>query len=394
MSDAITSNLAQTLMELGSHENTWGDILNDNFERIEAKMTVETEISTTGGTTTLSATEEYANVIDVAGALVSNATVVFSGRKGSWLIVNSTTGAFSLTAKVSGQTGIVIAAGETKLVRCDGTDIRSASPSLSQLTSDLDGNGFYIGFDDVTGIKDDAGNKQLVFGKTASAVNYFKMANAAAAGSPVLSVLGSDTDINLTLTPKGAGLVKASAGIVPTANDGGALGSASLSFADLFLASGGIINWNNGDVLATHSANALAFTGASSGYSFDAAVTASSFAVGASFAALLSTEDQVVAGGARVTVKDLGNSSGQTITPDPGDRPIQKCGNNGAWTLAPGSNVGCYLLTVINASGAAVPTTSGWTKVSGAFDSTITSKFLCHCTVTSDFSVLSILKAV
>jgi hypothetical protein len=168
-------------------------------------MTVETEISTVGGTTTLSATEEYANVIDVAGVLVSNATIVFSGRKGSWLIVNDTTGSFSVTAKVSGQTGVVITQGETKLVRCDGTDIRSASPSLSQLTADLDGNGFYIGFDDATGIKDDAGNKQLVFGKTASAVNYMKLANAAAAGAPVLSALGTDTDIGITLTPKGAG---------------------------------------------------------------------------------------------------------------------------------------------------------------------------------------------
>jgi hypothetical protein len=46
-------------------------------------------------------------------------------------------------------------------------------------------------------------------------------------------------------------------------------------WSDLFLASGGVINWNNGDVTATHSANTLAFAGASSGYTFDAAVTCS-----------------------------------------------------------------------------------------------------------------------
>jgi hypothetical protein len=40
-------------------------------------------------------------------------------------------------------------------------------------------------------------------------------------------------------------------------------------WSDLFLASGGVINWNNGDVTATHSANLLAFAGASSGYTFD-----------------------------------------------------------------------------------------------------------------------------
>jgi hypothetical protein len=41
-------------------------------------------------------------------------------------------------------------------------------------------------------------------------------------------------------------------------------------------------------------------------------------------AANLSAADQTIAGGARVTVLDLGNTSGQTITPDPGDRPMQK----------------------------------------------------------------------
>jgi hypothetical protein len=60
--------------------------------------------------------------------------------------------------------------------------------------------------------------------------------------------------------------------VTPTANDGAALGSATVSWADLFLATGGVINWANGDVLATHSANTLTFTGASSGYSFDASL--------------------------------------------------------------------------------------------------------------------------
>jgi len=58
----------------------------------------------------------------------------------------------------------------------------------------------------------------------------------------------------------------------PAVSDGNALGTTSLMWADLFLASGGVINWNNGDVTVTHAANSLAFAGASSGYTFDAAV--------------------------------------------------------------------------------------------------------------------------
>lgn len=47
-----------------------------------------------------------------------------------------------------------------------------------------------------------------------------------------------------------------------TANDQAALGSAALSFSDLFLASGGVINWNNGDYTLTHASSVLHTSGA------------------------------------------------------------------------------------------------------------------------------------
>jgi len=48
--------------------------------------------------------------------------------------------------------------------------------------------------------------------------------------------------------------------LVPTVNDGAALGSPTKSFSDLYLALGSVINWDNGDVLLTHSANTLTLT--------------------------------------------------------------------------------------------------------------------------------------
>lgn len=45
--------------------------------------------------------------------------------------------------------------------------------------------------------------------------------------------------------------------LTPSASDGTALGTGTLMWADLFLASGGIINFNNGDVTITHSAGLL-----------------------------------------------------------------------------------------------------------------------------------------
>ena len=49
--------------------------------------------------------------------------------------------------------------------------------------------------------------------------------------------------------------------LVPVTSDGAALGTASLMWQDLFLASGAVINFNNGDVTLTHSGNALTVGG-------------------------------------------------------------------------------------------------------------------------------------
>ena len=45
----------------------------------------------------------------------------------------------------------------------------------------------------------------LKFSETASAINEFTIANAATGGNPVLSATGDDTNIGITLTPKGTG---------------------------------------------------------------------------------------------------------------------------------------------------------------------------------------------
>jgi len=53
----------------------------------------------------------------------------------------------------------------------------------------------------------------------------------------------------------------AAASMSPGVSDAAALGTTALMWGDLFLASGAVINFNNGDVTITHSANALAFAG-------------------------------------------------------------------------------------------------------------------------------------
>ena len=87
-----------------------------------------------------------------------------------------------------------------------GSLVEDATP---QLGGDLDANGHRIGFGSGTGITDDAGNEQLVFHKTASAVNQVGITNAATGGAPQIAAEGGDANIDLVLAGKGSGHPKA-----------------------------------------------------------------------------------------------------------------------------------------------------------------------------------------
>lgn len=76
-----------------------------------------------------------------------------------------------------------------------------------------------------------------------------------------------------------------STNLTPGANDGNALGSATVSWSDLFLASGGVINWNNGNMTLTHSAGNLTLSGGE--FNTDISTTTVSATVGIDEAALL-----------------------------------------------------------------------------------------------------------
>lgn len=78
-----------------------------------------------------------------------------------------------------------------------------------QLGGNLDTNSQHIIFDDNHGILDDSSNEQLIFQKTASAVNHFDITNAATGNAPSISAVGGDTNIGLILTPKGTGAFQA-----------------------------------------------------------------------------------------------------------------------------------------------------------------------------------------
>jgi len=76
-----------------------------------------------------------------------------------------------------------------------------------QLGGNLDTNSHNILIDDAHFIADENGNEQIIFQTTASAVNQFDVTNAATGNAPSISATGGDTNISMSLLPKGDGVV-------------------------------------------------------------------------------------------------------------------------------------------------------------------------------------------
>ncbi len=138
------------------------------------------------------------------------------------------------------------------------------------------------------------------------------------AGGTGATANGADGDVYLAVASDGTtarGTVIVGGNVLPLTSDGAALGTSAKMFSDLFLASGAVINFNNGDVTVTHSANTLAFAGASSGYTFDAV-------------AKPSTNDGAALGSATVSWADLFLASGGVINFNNGDVTITHSANS------------------------------------------------------------------
>lgn len=183
---------------------------------------------------------------------------------------------------------------DNRLVRTDGTDTKKIQGSTvtvddsgnvsgigtlangAQTTTSTSANALVVGANGAT-------NPVLkINANTASVATGVEITGAAAAARVALSAISSGTDEGLSLDAKGSGTIRLGAtstgaiefsrAAVPTSNDGAALGTTALMWSDLFLASGGVINFNNGDVTVTHSADALTFQGGANGYLFSHAV--------------------------------------------------------------------------------------------------------------------------
>jgi hypothetical protein len=123
------------------------------------------------------------------------------------LSVSGTTTLSGLTAS----TALALNAGKDVVsITNTGTDNNVLSTSPSITTPRV-----------ITSINDTNGNELFGVTATTSAVNEFTVANAATGNNPVISATGSDTNIGITLTPKGTGNVVLTSGNLAVANGNG-----------------------------------------------------------------------------------------------------------------------------------------------------------------------------
>ena len=199
-----------------STENTASFTLDANGEKViyfETDVAYKIIIKDSGGTTvrTVDPYRPIAVYSSLDQDLDVNGNSIVSSSAGDIVITPDTTGDVILDGlkwpQADGTVGQVIktdGAAQLGWV-AQGTDV--VSDTTPQLGGDLDANAFDIQFDDATGIDDDAGNEQIVFQKTASAVNYLDITNAVTGTGPIIAAAGSDSNIDINIDPKGTGAV-------------------------------------------------------------------------------------------------------------------------------------------------------------------------------------------
>jgi len=229
MATIYSSDLKLSIMATGENAGTWGQITNTNLYLIQQAIGGYQAISIAGGAQTTAlvmsdgAISNARNaVIKLTGTITGNQIVTIpTAIEKTYIVSNGTVGAFTVEFKQAGGTGITFAATDksTKILFADGTNIVDTgtvsetgiqtltnktltSPTINTatLTSPI-----------INEIDDANGNEQVIFTATASAINELTITNAAAGNAPSIATTGGDTNIGLTIAPKGTGDVNVDA---------------------------------------------------------------------------------------------------------------------------------------------------------------------------------------
>jgi hypothetical protein len=242
MPSSFSTDLKLELMVTGENAGTWGTKTNTNLNLLQQAIAGYQDISIAGGAQTTTLTMDNASisnarnaVVKLTGTITGNQIVtVPNGIEKTYIVSNGTVGAFTVEFKTASGTGPTFSTTDKgiKILFADGTNIVDVNANFSSSS-----------FPEikVPQINDSNGNEEIKFTTTASAVNEFTIANAATGNGPEISATGSDTNIDLKITPKGTGKINLDGIKFPNADGsaGQALvtnGSGTLSFASAGLA--------------------------------------------------------------------------------------------------------------------------------------------------------------
>ena len=257
------------LQATGENAGTWGTKTNTNLQIIEQIAGGFTQQAlTSGGTVTLAVSDGATGavmshrVIEFTGSLSGNAVVTIPlDTQNFYFLRNSSSGAYTVQFKYASGSGSSVTFSATdkgdKLVVAKGND--STNPDIVEISLATAGTVTETGTQTLTNktltspkigtsILDTNGNELFLLTATSSAVNQLTYANAATGNKPSLTASGGDTNIGVSIQPKGSGTVTIDALTFPAA-DG-----------------------SSGQILQTDGSGTLSFTTPSSGISTGKAI--------------------------------------------------------------------------------------------------------------------------
>ena len=231
MASTYTSRLKLERQTSGENSGNWGNLVNYVFNRVDcsvkgyqaaniagnANVTLSSANSTTN--TDDSATDDQVHnaILEFTGALTANIHVFTDAVETKYTVFNNTSGSYTLTFANTGHAanGVALKQGAKTLIYSDGSTISDVMGDLGDIVSTSIAPGSVV-FADNAGINDAAGNEQVIFSQTASAVNYLDITNSGTGNPPSITAGGSDANVSLNLIVKGAGVIQLTSSMNPT----------------------------------------------------------------------------------------------------------------------------------------------------------------------------------